>query len=410
MRRLLAVLAVSSILAACGSGQHLSTTPTTSAIPNPPFGIYVLTSFPSPPTAILEKDVEPTEAQGSVHLFVTHDFQEFRDITPRAEALPSQRQSALTIGGFGSTSFPTGQDGWIVVANSDHRAGYLLHTTDGGATWNLGSPNALWSGLSGVGSVSFVDPYHGWLAAGNPTSIEQGETFSRTTDGGATWQTILGEAEFNQVLQLHMPSFVSPNVGFATSGAGSANSFIESSDGGLTWASIDLPLRDSGLVSFRNPTFFGSDGVEPVTITASSVRTASPVTIDFDTTTDMGSQWATSATLRTNATPIISIASRDDWWVLSIASTGRLTLRKTTDGGSKWISPPGEGLPLVPLRADRHGGVIGPVTIRAITGSIALAEIRTNPATYETPYLTLDGGAHWRPLTSNLMAVPIGGH
>jgi photosystem II stability/assembly factor-like uncharacterized protein len=61
----------------------------------------------------------------------------------------------------------------------------LLGTADTGASWADAVPVDQVC-ESGFGVVRFVDPDHGWAAAGNPACSVG--TVWRTTDGGSTWQ------------------------------------------------------------------------------------------------------------------------------------------------------------------------------------------------------------------------------
>ena len=80
-------------------------------------------------------------------------------------------QSPLPSGGWLSDTSFIGADGWAVSGSGD-----VLHTTDGGATWDTlptGENDALYA-------VQFISPTEGWVA-GDWGSV------LHTTDGGATW-------------------------------------------------------------------------------------------------------------------------------------------------------------------------------------------------------------------------------
>lgn len=422
-------------LAICGcttTHSSVQVIPTTSPISNPQIVTDVLYSSPSPPMAIVQEGTKPRVGSSSVRLLVTSDFVHFKDITPSVSLLPQDQTSNAAIGGFSGASFPTPDDGWVVAGNADNSFGYLLHSTDGGTTWHLAIPTPLWNGSAGGAQVSFIDPTYGWLAAGNPASNT--ETFSRTTDGGTTWQTVFNEDVFNETLSLQMPTFASPTLGFAGfSKVGFAKSstipapikatgaFEETMNGGHTWSDVSLPIAGGGDRIFRSPVFFGSHGVEPILVMkASQVKSNGiigsslhgPVMVDFDTTDNVGATWSSTSVLATSAVgeaspatgfaelPAVSVATAKDWWVLSSAPSGLLTVDVTTDAGKHWKSPVERGLPTVPLAADQRGGATDPVEIVAVTSKIAVAEIYTNPAADRTPYLSLDGGAYWTRLKS----------
>ncbi len=82
-----------------------------------------------------------------------------------------------------SLQFVSATDGWAVGVAYDwdtgaEEAGWVLHTTDGGATWSrvAGLDDAL------ATTVHFSDADHGWLGGANGVYA--------TTDGGDTWQRV----------------------------------------------------------------------------------------------------------------------------------------------------------------------------------------------------------------------------
>lgn len=142
---------------------------------------------------------------------------------------------------FGGMDFVSEDEGWLVAG-----AG-LLHTTDGGATWEEAAQ------LSGT-DVDFADADHGWLVG--PSGAIYG-----TTDGGETWE------EQDSGTNVHLSSVValSPNEALAIGfGAGFgddieyplAGAFLLTTDGGATWGQVETP-PDSW---FREITIVGDSG------------------------------------------------------------------------------------------------------------------------------------------------------
>ena len=72
---------------------------------------------------------------------------------------------------FSDVFFVDAQHGWIVGSQAT-----ILHTTDGGQTWNQ-QPLPLDVELK---KVRFIDPQVGWAVGDNGTVL-------KTTDGGQTW-------------------------------------------------------------------------------------------------------------------------------------------------------------------------------------------------------------------------------
>ena len=76
----------------------------------------------------------------------------------------------------------TGPVGWAIGFRFDGTAA-ILHTADGGKTWEEQGNSALWTGLSG-NDISAVDKWTAWAAVGSMA----GGAILHTADGGATWE------------------------------------------------------------------------------------------------------------------------------------------------------------------------------------------------------------------------------
>lgn len=75
----------------------------------------------------------------------------------------------------------TGPVGWAIGYRSDYTAA-ILHTANGGKSWEEQGNSALWIGLNG-NDISAVDEWTAWAAVG---SKDVGAIL-HTADGGATW-------------------------------------------------------------------------------------------------------------------------------------------------------------------------------------------------------------------------------
>ena len=76
-----------------------------------------------------------------------------------------------------------GQTGWAVGDATAARHALVLHTTDGGATWTEQDPGDVTYDLA---AVHVLDAQTAWV-------VGDGEQILRTTDGGATWTTTRGD-------------------------------------------------------------------------------------------------------------------------------------------------------------------------------------------------------------------------
>lgn len=82
------------------------------------------------------------------------------------------------------------QKGWAVGGAAGSTGGIILHTDNGGATWQVQTfqqePHSV-----RLGSVCFVDELEGWVA-GAEYGPSGGPAIYHTTDGGQTWSSVPG--------------------------------------------------------------------------------------------------------------------------------------------------------------------------------------------------------------------------
>lgn len=127
------------------------------------------------------------------------------------------------------------QTAWAAIGSgSTDTRGYILHTTDGGATWVTQTiPAGLVGGIKGVKGVSRNEA---WAAS-------LGGIILHTTDGGATWNVVLQSAA--PITQVNRMDVIGTNVWIADAAIGGA--VVHTQDGGLTWRAEYLPNGDSPL-------------------------------------------------------------------------------------------------------------------------------------------------------------------
>ena len=123
-------------------------------------------------------------------------------------------------GGLNAIDFHGGNTAWAVGGLGD-----VIHTADGGQTWEKQDHDASYSHMM---QVSFIDERTGWIAA------EGG--FLSTNDGGRNW-TI---RELGVGGDLHDLAFPSAAVGWAV---GDYGNILHTSDGGATWSAVDSGTR-----------------------------------------------------------------------------------------------------------------------------------------------------------------------
>jgi photosystem II stability/assembly factor-like uncharacterized protein len=130
-----------------------------------------------------------------------------------------------------------------------HKKGSIVHTTDGGETWNVqdaGNPEDVF--LTGVW---FVDKDQGWVVG------TRGKIYA-TRDGGKTWRAQVS----GTVNDLFALRFADAENGMAVGRGGTA---LSTSDGGKVWKSEKLPMNGDLLGldyrGRRTPVLVGQGGV-----------------------------------------------------------------------------------------------------------------------------------------------------
>ena len=119
------------------------------------------------------------------------------------------------------------QYGWAVG-----QWGIVLHTSDGGMTWEVQQNHTMGSGLK---SVDFVDRFHGWIVGENGFIL-------RTNDGGQSWE----EAESPTRWDLNDVIFLDTAKGWAV---GYGGLLLYADDSGGTWYTMPLSIEK---FSFRH--------------------------------------------------------------------------------------------------------------------------------------------------------------
>jgi photosystem II stability/assembly factor-like uncharacterized protein len=356
-------------------------------------------------------------------LLITTDFGQYKDVTPNGGIVPGG------VGMFTRASCAAPGDFWVVVGDAGGSKGWLLHSTDSGASWHVASQ--LWNGSAGLGLIRFIDPRDGWLVAGDPGSNTV--TFSSTHDGGVTWAPLSSPSLPIAAVQSMLPAFADPKIGFFASSAialsgtpPSVSAVIRSqllttADGGVAWGPVTLNWPSPGTPFYDQPTFYGSRGVLPVLIISGikagtrqpSLPTAS-ADVSVEMTNDGGFKWTRSTTLHLDTpvqlgigtsvagAPAVSPVDPQASWVTAVSQDGHIHVYRTSDGGNSWQQQNGEGLPIVARSADLRGGATQLIELSGITRRVAFASVMNEPSSTGMPvtYLTVDGGTHWSLFTA----------
>lgn len=302
-----------------------------------------------------------------------------------------------------SVTFVDAQTGWAVGNtyrddNFDEQDAVILHTTDGGQTWNQQDSNhdqdlrgvdfvdeetgfavasrtilytsdagEQWEAISldeadgNLRDIHFATDTHGWVVGGN-------ESIFHTTDGGQTWEELPWEAEETVNNDLDAVHFTDESYGWAV-----GETIIHTEDGGQTWdeyeTNLSEELQDVYFIDQQTGWAVGRDVSSGILFTDDGgstwedqswdiidgggtqvpVRFRAVGFVDHETgwvageygtllkTTSSGNQWD-----KNSVTPVrnrdfhdIYFADPDTGWIA--ADAGNLLI--TSDGGLSWDVP-----------------------------------------------------------------------
>jgi photosystem II stability/assembly factor-like uncharacterized protein len=234
------------------------------------------------------------------------------------------------------------------------RAGTIVRTSDGGATWTV-VPSPTTEDLL---TVFFVDGAAVWIAGMNSTLL-------KSTDAGGTWTPV----SIPVPTDLRAIQFVSADRGYTSGGPGQGVTgervFYATTDGGETWQpqTMEYSMNGIAFVDADSGCVIGGGAVWK--------------------TTDGAQTWTRYEARPPEVTAwladIVFVDALEGW---VSGSQGFLT--KTTDGGRTWTEISSGTTRVIPeidfLDAD-HGAYVG-----RPTGTIAV---------------TTDGGANWEFQTSS---------
>lgn len=290
-------------------------------------------------------------------------------------------------------------NGWIVgSAFGDERL--ILHTSDGGRTWQRQSKKSKWTQfLYANRGVHFVDAQNGWIVG------DKGIIF-HTSTGGLVW--LKQESGLEQVkiagipypIDLNKVYFTDKDNGWAV---GDLGTIIHTENGGLTWekqsSGTTEILWGIHCVDRNNCCAVGSRGT--ILHTSNGGRkwlgafggwkqqeSGTGATLNgvyfvdrnngwvvgnggISHTSDGGKTWQTQTRFnKTDLYKVFFIDKNRGWAVGSdfMAHTG--TIKYTVDGGKTWLSQSSgtHGLTSLHFVDENHGWIIGPGAILHYVG------------------------------------------
>jgi photosystem II stability/assembly factor-like uncharacterized protein len=215
-------------------------------------------------------------------------------------------------------SFPNTDNGWVL-----DDAGRLMHTADGGSSWNEQTP---FSNSFATSAVYFSDANRGWVV-GNWPDGGYGQIL-RTTDGGANFSFQLNTGQY---------PFISLSFSDSLHGiAGTNNRIIYyTSNGGTVWDSVSIPAIDPYMQVRRVQLVNNSTGYALLYVVNKAA---------IAKTTDGGQTWSVIETNNTQFTPAFTdlhFVDAQNGYISGFDFYGtpnKFYLLKTTDGGASWTT------------------------------------------------------------------------
>lgn len=209
-------------------------------------------------------------------------------------------------------TFVSGSEAWVVGY-----PGFVLHTTDAGASWtkvDVPTKDALFS-------VDFVDQMHGWI-------VGRSGIILATVDGGKTWKVqTSGITE-----PLFSVDFIDAQRGWA---AGNFGVILSTADGGQTWTSQILEqMSSAGIHSifFQDENRGWLVGEYPIWESQLEEGVEASSIANMFRTTDGGKTWQGVYTgVPYTLYDVVFVDENTGW---AVGSKG--ILLKTVDGGASW--------------------------------------------------------------------------
>jgi photosystem II stability/assembly factor-like uncharacterized protein len=282
---------------------------------------------------------------------------------------------------------------WIAIPQAQATSTQVLHTIDGGTTWQQSTIRAAFPR-----QITFIDSQNGWLLAGWRQTGGAAESVSvfRTTDGGKTWTRVADALFADTTPPGHLPyggqksgiRFLDASTGWVT-GTVLVPSLVWlyiTHDGGSSWYQQTL-LKPPGIppaqLTINSPTFFSTtDGILPVIF--SDFTTDSRIATDIYVTHDGGQTWQNTALLPVGLSVFDFVDMQHGW-----ASDGSV-LYMTSDGGNHWIKlSPNESFKNISL-LDFVSSTIG----------WAISSAKSMPSSL---LKTIDGGRTWTVISSMIL-------
>jgi photosystem II stability/assembly factor-like uncharacterized protein len=281
--------------------------------------------------------------------------------------------------------FRTASMAWLAIPQAQATSTQILHTTDGGTTWQQATIQAAFPR-----QFTFIDSQRGWLLTGWRQTGGAAESVSvfRTTDGGKSWTKVADALFADATPPGHLQyggqksgiRFLNATTGWVTGTVvvPSIPLLYTTHDGGSSWYQQSLlmpPGVSSAQLSIISPTFFSTtDGILPVIF--SEITTERHIATDIYVTHNGGKTWQSTALLPIGLSVFDFVDTQHGW-----ASDGT-TLYMTSDGGNHWIK-------LSPNKSFKNISLLD-----FVSNTVGWA-ISSAPSMPSSLLKTIDGGRTW---------------
>jgi photosystem II stability/assembly factor-like uncharacterized protein len=323
----------------------------------------------------------------------------WQDVTPANVSIPQI---------FGG-DFMNAQYAWVTTIDQKNFSVGILHTTNGGKSWQSSTISGPPDSSLDIGSLDmphFVNTSDGWLEIfGHPGAGSRGSYLFHTTDGGQHWNQLADPNRSGSVRRSSGISFSDVRNGWQSGDGGGgtpnpAQPLLDiTHDGGQTWQSVQLPaLPGAGkddVVETTPPVIFGNNGLLPVQDNSQS-RSG----IDLYVTHNAGLTWSPTkfVIITGNEVPIVYVTDMQHAW--AITSTGTYV---TSDGGQSWTKfpPTPQPIGMMSFIDAKNGWAVGP---RDIPIGANVSDVIAKATNSGQPLLlhTTDGGRTWQQINYSI--------
>jgi photosystem II stability/assembly factor-like uncharacterized protein len=233
-------------------------------------------------------------------------------------------------------------------------AGIIAISNDNGTSWNSAVNSVTYELLK---KVIFVDENTGYVCGGSTTAADTSGFLLKTTNGGATWTKM----DYNFKFQVYSIAMPAANAWYAGTGD---NKLLKSTDAGITWNVLTQPITgttndfndiafadlnvgyaaglsgkiikttDAGATWTDLPSPFGTSNVYELTVLDPSTVVAVGIGAKAYKTTDGGSTWTALVT----GIPGTFFASefKDNFGVIAGYQSQATYLAISRDAGDTW--------------------------------------------------------------------------